>query len=333
MLFLLVCLASLEAASPPAPPVDGAVSSSADAPADAPVDASIDAPVAPSIAEAPADAVASPAVVEVAPAVVEPAAPPAVQPRKIVRIAVQGLDAEGLSARGGRLFTASLVGELRKLKDVSVVGMDEVDALLSLEASAQMVGCDDVSCLGDLADALGADILVTARLAAVDDSEMVSFRRFEMANAAIRGVDRRFERGNGEAFLASIGPAVAELFPDTPLRDGAVRGVEKEAALRLNPPPIPAWAFYASGALAGAALATGAVAGSISAALKDSAQQRVNESSKLVISGAELERDLANARSSALVANIAFVSTGALIVATGVLGLFTDFEGYADDTL
>lgn len=222
---------------------------------------------------------------------------------------------------------------MRKLDGVSVVGIDEVRALLAHQANAQLVGCDEATCLSEIADALGADVIVTARLGAVEGSHVVAFRRVAAATAAVTGVDRRFERGSGEAFLASIGPAVAELFPETQLRDGAVRGVEKEAALRLNPPPVPPWMFYASGAFSGAALATGAVAGSISAALTDSAQQRVNESTKLVISGAELERDLQNARNGALVANIAFVSTGALIIATGALGLFTDFEGYADDTL
>ncbi|MFH1808421.1 MAG: hypothetical protein ABIJ09_06745 [Pseudomonadota bacterium] len=176
-----------------------------------------------------------------------------------LRIAVYELRVEGVPARVGRLTTDALTTELRKLKGVNAIGMDEIRAMLAHEASKQLLGCDQESCLGEIAGALGVDELVTGSLTRVGQTSVLSLRRLDMLNAQARGsVERRLTPDNGEEFLAALGPAVEQLFPEQALVVGARRGVDAEVALDLNPPPLPVWVFASTaGATALLALAGG----------------------------------------------------------------------------
>lgn len=183
----------------------------------------------------------------------------------ILRIAVYDLERSGVDGRLVRIVTDSLLVELRKLKRVDVVGMDEIRAMLELEADKQILGCEeDTSCLAEIADALGVDALVVGTLASVADASVFGLKRIEQKTATTSGsVNYRLEPNDGEEFLAAVGRAVEELFPDVPLKDGETRGVSEEMALLINPPPLPRWSALAVGGLAaalGAATLLGAAA-------------------------------------------------------------------------
>jgi hypothetical protein len=257
-------------------------------------------------------------------------------PKKLVRIVVQDVAVDiGDLAPTARerlqaIFTSALVSEVRKLNGVSVAGLDEVRALLKNEADRQLAGCDENGCLAEVADALGADAVVTARLAAVGTSHVLALRRLDAATAKARGVDRRFDAGNGEEFLGALGPAVAELFPDHELAPGAVRGVDKELGLRLNPPPIPLWAFVASSSTTAAALALGGACGALSAYFQSSAQAQVDRSKSEPIDAVDVKHEFDAAATSAVAADALFIGGAALALASTGIGFFTDFAGYGD---
>jgi hypothetical protein len=280
----------------------------------------------------PADAPVDAAAVDVAPTdapVVEKCAPPS--PKRVLRVAVQDVESDQ-PERARQIFTASLVTELRKLQGVSVIGMDEVRALVSLEATRQEMGCSQESCLSELADALGAEIVVAARITTLGDEEIVSFRRMDMRDGKSTGVDRRFAKGDGVAFLNSIGSAVEELFKDFALVAGAQRGVEKEAAQRLNPPPLDPWVFGSLVATSAAAVSGAAVAGVLTLVLNDAVAARIEESRDSPVAGADLKREHDAAQGAAAVANVGFGIAGVALASAGVIALFTDFAGYGNDT-
>ncbi len=303
-----------------------------------------DAPASDALLPAPApDALVPPApaaqapVVDDAPPIVAPAAPPGDMPtapaassRKVLRLAVQQVEATEVSDRLRAIFTASLVTELRKLNGVSVVGMDEVKALLEQEAMRQTIGCSEDGCLAELADALGADVLVLARIARLGGEHVASFRRVDARDGKTLGVDRRFAAGNGEEFLAAIGPAVAELFPDIPLREGTSRGVDKEVGRRLNPPPIAPWVLFTTAGIGAGALVVGGGAGVAAWVLAASVQRRIDESVRTPVRGAELKTDYDVAQVTAYAADGLLVSGAVVLAGAGVLALFTDFWGYGD---
>lgn len=176
--------------------------------------------------------------------------------RRTQRLAVPDFQLSGVDERLSRVVLEALMAELRKLTGVSVIGMDEVRQMLDFEAERQSLGCDDdTSCLSEIADALGVDVLVTGSLARIEREHVFALKRIDQREAQVAGAYlQRLVAEDGEEVLAAIGPAVAELFPEVPLRPGAVRGVAPEVALRLNPPPLSPWMFWTTAGSATALL-------------------------------------------------------------------------------
>jgi hypothetical protein len=242
--------------------------------------AEAEAEASPEDAAEPADAEPEEAEAPAAPAEPAPAPPPPPPPpaptaeppqanpvpkepprARVLRIAVVDLEVDDIEPRVANVVADSLVTELRKLEGVSVVGMREIRAMLSLEAEKQTLGCDDDSCLAEIADALGVDLLVAGNLAAIADETVMGLRRIDQRAARVTHTfNQRLVPAGGEEFLAAIGPGVEKIFPELPLRPGEERGVSGELALRLNPPPLPVWSFGLAAAGSGVVLAVAGAA-------------------------------------------------------------------------
>ncbi len=259
----------------------------------------------------------------------EAGAPAGLQQAK--RIAVYDLEVQEIAPTIGRVVTDSLVTELRKLQGISVIGMDEIRDMLSHEANKQILGCEsNEACLAEIAGALGVDDLVTGKLSKVADSHVMLLRRIDQRNAKVAGsFDQRLTAGSGQEFLIAIGPAVEQLFADRPLRDGVQRGVAEEVALRLDPPPLPPWVFYAT---AGAAVLAGA-AGGVFGLLANDAETQFNRMARGsgVIEGRDLVKLEDQANSRALGANIGYATAGGLAISAAIVFLFTDWHGYGTE--
>ncbi|MDP2342156.1 MAG: hypothetical protein Q8O67_14460 [Deltaproteobacteria bacterium] len=272
-----------------------------------------------------------PAVVPVTPPIEIAPPPPATTTTRPLRIAVQRIEGSPDDERLLRVATDAMVVELRKLQKVSVIGFDEVQALLDLEAQKQLAGCDTGSCISDIADALGADALITGAIARVDTSVVIGFKRLDPHEGrAVAVFTRRLDDQHGEECLAAIGPAVAELFVDVPLRPGLTRGVDPQEGLRLNPPPLPVWAFATSAATTGVALATTGVALAVFVGASGNANSLIERSTKEDVVAADLTGQINVAETSFGAAAAAGAITTAFAATTVVLGLFTDWQGHQD---
>ena len=250
------------------------------------------------------------------------------------RVAVYQLELQGIEPSIGAVVTDSLLGEVRKLQGVAAIGMDEIRDMLSHEANKQVLGCEESeSCLAEIAGALGVDDLITGKLSKVGDQHVILIRRIDQRRAKVTGVvDRRLKAESGQEFLLAIGPAVEELFPERGLKPGTERGVSQEVALRLNPPPLPKWSFYAAAGGAVAALALGGVFGAL-ANSKESEYRRTIRTAQETgasIDGAELNSVGDSAESHALGANVSYGVAGGLAITSAIIALFTDWWGYAD---
>lgn len=248
-----------------------------------------------------------------------------------LRIAVYDLELEGVTRNVGAVVTESVLQEVRKLQGASAIGMNEIRDMLAHEATKQLAGCseDSSSCLADLAGALGVDDLVTGKLARIDNSNVLTLRRIDQKRAEVAGVvNKHLQAGSGQEFLAAVGPSIQELYPSRELKPGYVRGVSKDVALRLDPPPVPVWVTLTMGGVA----AGTAVAGGITGVLALTSQAAYRDYAALgksqVISGATLVRKGNEAQTRATVADVLFISAGVIAIATGVIALFTDWKGY-----
>jgi hypothetical protein len=245
------------------------------------------------------------------------------------RVAVYDLKMQGVEPTIGSVVTDSLLGELRKLRGVSAIGLDEVREMLAFESAKDQLGCDDVTCLAEIGGALGADDLITGSLSKVGEGHVMTIRRVDQRQAKVAGTyNQRLEAGKGDEFLLSVGPAIEQLFPEQPLRPGAKRGVPEEVALRLHPPPLPTWSVYSVGGGALAALA----AGGAFALLTRSSQSSYNDYAALgktqEIQGSRLKQLGNDVTNNAFRANALFITGGALALSAGIMSLFTDWHGY-----
>lgn len=249
-----------------------------------------------------------------------------------IRVAVYDFELSDVDPQVGRIVTDSVLAELRKLQRVSVIGMEEVQAMLDHEAQKQLMGCEsDESCLADIAGALGVDVLVTGSLARLNDAHIFTMKRIDQTKAKVAGtVNRRLKAGTGEEFLAAIGPAVETLFPDFPLRQGRKRGVPQEVALRLNPPPLQPWVFWSALGTAAVATSISAMLGGLSAFFYTDYQRYLERGKTERLDGPTLTAKAALTNRTSVAALTTLGVSATLWAATGVTALFVDWQGYGD---
>lgn len=243
------------------------------------------------------------------------AAAPAVR-----RIAVYDVEGVNLPAHLPALAQSALTIELRKLDGVVVVSMDEIRTLIDHEAKRQLASCsDDTSCLAGIADALGADTIVTVQLAVIEGQSIYGARRLDTAGlAAGTTVQERLKPDEGRELIAVTGRIVESLFPDVPLRAGATRGPKPELVVRASPPPLPPAVFLGVGSAALLGASATAIFGAVNLA---------------TVEGLRTEDDGAARRagidSLPLSATGFWVGLGVTTIAAasaGVTALFTDWE-------
>ena len=264
------------------------------------------------------------------PAATKPSAEPAAH--KARRIAVYQVAHAGIDDRVATVVTDSVVAELRKLEKTSVVGMDEIKAMLDLEAQKQLAGCSDASCIAEIADSLGVDGVVIGNVAVVGAGMAFGLKHIDQHSAqTLAQSTRRIDSLDPADVLAAIGPEVQELFPDVPLKPGMTRGVAAEVALRIHPPPLKPWVFWSLTGVSAVALASGAAFTTWNGLAYQAADARSRASVKGPdADGLALQGDIANVRTSFAGLTVAYGAAAVVGVGAGVSLLFVDWSGAGD---
>ncbi|MBI5528661.1 MAG: hypothetical protein HY897_20210 [Deltaproteobacteria bacterium] len=258
-----------------------------------------------------------------------PAPVPAAPRRQVVtRVAVYDMSSAGdIKPRTAVIVSEAVLAEIRKLDGVSAVGMKEIMEMLAFEQKKQFVGCDSVSCLVELAGALGVDELVTGNLGALGDSHVITIKRMDLASAETKkSVSKNLKKGDGEEFLAVVGDVTKEMFPDRKYKQGATPGVTKEIVRRLTRPPLPRWVFFTTAGLAAAAAGTGAFFSFQARDAHDDYLNLVELSKTQMVEGGELRGKQSKAEDANSTANISFIVAGALAAAAVAEIFFTDWH-------
>ena len=260
-----------------------------------------------------------------------PGLAPAPKIAPLLRVAVYDLELQDIAPAVGVVVSSSLLEEMRKLDGVSVVGMNEIRDMLSLEATKQLAGCSEAadSCLAELAGAIGVDELVSGKLTKVDDGTAILLRRIDQKHSAVKGTfSERLKASSGQEFLATIGPAVAQLYASYPLRAGATRGVAKEVARRLDPPPLPKWLDITLGGVTVATAATGATFGVLALGSQNDfhaavvrATPTTSDPAPAPASGTALKSYQSTGQQRAVIADGLLIGAGGLAVVTIVVAL------------
>jgi hypothetical protein len=255
---------------------------------------------------------------------------PAQQARGL-RVAVyEATPSDEVSLRVARVVSDSLLAEVRKLERISAIGTAEIREMLEHESQRQLLGCeDDTMCLNELAGALGVDEIVTITLEVVGNQSHVRISRLDVLSASPLGAyNRQYAPAGGEEFLAAIGPAIQELYPDHALRPGRTRGVSPEVARQFNPPPLPRWVFVTTASLAGVTTVAGTVFSITFADAQRQYTDTINQSLVTPVQASQVLTLSDQVERRAQAANIAWIATGALAVTAGVQALLTDWHGH-----
>jgi len=241
-------------------------------------------------------------------AVLDPAVDPSVDPR--VKAAI------------GQAITA----EVRKLERVTAIAADEIQQMVSFQRSRQLMGCgEDTSCMAELVDALAADDLISLRVTTIGQSVTFAVQRLDARRAKVaQSFTKQVPKGSGEELLALVGPAVEALFPERGLIEGRTRGVDKAMARKLNPPPLPRWAFFATAGVGAAAGAGGAAFGFL--ANQSYARWSSMANGTAVVDAAALEQARQETQQRAVLANALFIGAGALALGAAFEAVFTDWN-------
>lgn len=249
-------------------------------------------------------------------------------PGKVTRVGVPEPNVVGdVSPRELAVLSQALVTEIRKLDGVAAIGVAEIRAMLTQEYRRQMFGCvADQSCLAEIAGALGVDELVSSQLVVDGGTSTLAVSRIDMRTTKVlANVQRRLARRNaGEEVLGAVGEVVATLYPGRALRPGETRGVARQVARWLNPPPLSRWVFFATAGAAVAAAAGGAAYGIASNSTR--ADYNALATGGGTVSGAELSRLDRQASRQRTSATLLFGLAGAFAVGAGVEALFTDWH-------
>jgi hypothetical protein len=97
-------------------------------------------------------------------------------------------------------------------EELMVIGMDELQKAMELESTKQEVGCDAASCAAELADALGAELVVFGDIHRVDSLIVVGMQLYDARNATL--VDRAIVKAHTrEEALDKTTRAVVAMFP------------------------------------------------------------------------------------------------------------------------
>ncbi len=106
-----------------------------------------------------------------------------------------------------------LIAELSRREGMSVVSQADIRALLALETDKQMMGCDKESCLADIADSMGAELLATSTLARVGRDWVVSVTLLQVDGAKVLRRSTARKRGEpADAITKAIESSVHDLF-------------------------------------------------------------------------------------------------------------------------
>jgi hypothetical protein len=257
------------------------------------------------------------------------AAPPAPQVRPL-RVALFDVKVVGeVPGRVVAAFSQSLAPEVRKLEGISALSAAEVQDMLSLERQKALLGCseDAASCLAEIAGALDADEALSFELTLLGTRYSLTARRMDMRQAqVVHSQVRTFERRDGEELLAMVGPLVEALYPERPLKPGRRRGVEEELVRRLNPPPLPRWAFFTTAGASLGALVAGGAFGVLALETRREFELDAQRSLSEPMPARRFRELQAQYDARTTTASVLFAASGGLALAATMQAFFTDWR-------
>lgn len=186
---------------------------------------------------------------------------PAAAPAPRARMLVLDLTSNGVEKDVVKTVSSTLAVELSPYAAFDVLTSEDIRRSLELEVQRQMAGCDEASCLSELAGALGADLVIYGDAGKLGSLLVVNLNLFD--TAAVRSVGRVSVRARTlEEVPQLLRPKLRELL--TPWYEA--RGLEPEGpAPEVASEGVPSFVPWAVAGAGGALVVIGAMLGGVGA--------------------------------------------------------------------
>ncbi|MCK5687940.1 hypothetical protein KAI87_01660, partial [Myxococcota bacterium] len=125
--------------------------------------------------------------------------------------AVLDLKAQGVSKDTVANLTQVLAAELKKVEGASVIGRDDIAAMLQLEAHNKQVNCSDVACLAEIGGALGVDKLVIGSVGKLGENFVLSLKLVDVGEVQVDSRVSESLQGQEEQLMWAMRHAIPEL--------------------------------------------------------------------------------------------------------------------------
>lgn len=146
-------------------------------------------------------------------ATIEPTAAEA-EPAELPRLLVIDLKVEeGVSESAVRLLNELLLTKLQTTGKYDVVGQADLRSMLDLEKEKQLTGCSEVSCMAELAGALGAERALFGSVGTIGETYVLNLRLLNNLEAKVEARWSESFEGDEEELVAAVDRAVASLVP------------------------------------------------------------------------------------------------------------------------
>lgn len=131
----------------------------------------------------------------------------AVRDASVPTLLVLSLDTAGVSADEASILDGMIANALTGRDDIEVVTAEELRQMIELEGEKQALGCDDTSCLGEIAGAMGAQYVLFGKVGRLGELTVVQVNLFD--STAAKTVTRQEIKEQGIELVAEqIQPAV-----------------------------------------------------------------------------------------------------------------------------
>ena len=126
------------------------------------------------------------------------------------RLLVLDLAAVGVDDNAARTITGVVSSLVDECSGVEAMSGADIRTMMSVAADQQILGCDDATCLGELANALGARYVVSGDVGRLGERYVVNLALFDSEKALSAG-RRTVEVASLESMSAELLPAINAL--------------------------------------------------------------------------------------------------------------------------
>ena len=150
--------------------------------------------------------------------------------------AILDLKPTGVSEEIAKNLTQILSAEVKRIEGTSVIGRDDLIAMVELDKEKSLLGCNDDSCIAELGGALGVDKLIVGNVGKLAESFVITLR---LLNARRATVDSRITesfKGEEDQLIRAVRHASRKLLGIETEHQGkiVVTASQEEAVVHID---------------------------------------------------------------------------------------------------